>query len=274
MVHTPEKILTLLPLLDEQIADDLESETLDFKECPTETKLRELAKETAVCLGNASGGTVVFGVKERVRGCDKAITGLNFAPDLEALNATLYDSIDPKLPVQFEWLMYGGRRLLLMHVHPSMPPYTTTSGKGWMRVGKDCKPLTGSLLRQLREKAGLSDPTAKILPIDNPIKAISPAAVEILRREMKSIGSPVDLLACDDADLCGKLGFLKEGRLTMAGVLVAGRDELIAEHAPNHEWKYSRLRTDTDYETPPVSGRDCILVALDRSCFSWDSKTP
>ena len=92
MVHTPEKILTLLPLLDEQIADDLESETLDFKECPTETKLRELAKETAVCLGNASGGTVVFGVKERVRGCDKAIMGLDFAPDLEALNATLYDS--------------------------------------------------------------------------------------------------------------------------------------------------------------------------------------
>lgn len=274
MVYTPEKILSLLPLLDEQIADNLENENLDFKECPTEARLRDLAKEMAVCLGNASGGTVVFGVKERVRGCDKAIVGLDFAPDLEALNATLYDSIDPKLPVQFEWLMYGGRRLLLMHVHPSMPPYTTTSGKGWMRVGKDCKPLTGSLLRQLRERAGLSDPTAKILPIDNPIKAISPAAVEILRREMKDICSPTDLLACDDADLCGKLGFLKEGRLTMAGLLVAGRDELIAEHAPNHEWKYSRLRTDTDYETPPVSGRDCILVALDKIMLLLGQQNP
>ncbi|MCL5808485.1 MAG: putative DNA binding domain-containing protein [Deltaproteobacteria bacterium] len=274
MVYTPEKILSLLPLLDEQIADNLENENLDFKECPTEARLRDLAKEMAVCLGNSSGGTVVFGVKERVRGCDKAIVGLDFAPDLEALNATLYDSIDPKLPVQFEWLMHGGRRLLLMHVHPSMPPYTTTSGKGWMRFGKDCKPLTGSLLRQLREKAGLSDPTAKILPIDNPIKAISQAAVEILRREMKSIGSPADLLACDDTDLCGKLGFLKEGRLTMAGLLVAGRDEMIAEHAPNHEWKYSRLRTDTDYETPPVSGRDCILVALDKIMLLLGQQNP
>ena len=274
MVYAPEKILSLLPLLDEQIADDLENENLDFKECPTEVRLRDLAKEMAVCLGNASGGTVVFGVKERVRGCDRAIVGLDFAPDLEALNATLYDSIDPKLPVQFEWLMYGSRRLLLMHVHPSMPPYTTTSGKGWMRLGKDCKPLTGSLLRQLRERAGLSDPTAKILPIDNPLKAISPAAVEILRREMKSIGSPADLLACDDTDLCGKLGFLKEGRLTMAGLLVAGRDEFIAEHAPNHEWKYSRMRTDTDYETPPVSGRDCILVALDKIMLLLGQQNP
>ena len=31
MAHTSEKILSLLPLLDEQIADDLETETLDFK---------------------------------------------------------------------------------------------------------------------------------------------------------------------------------------------------------------------------------------------------
>lgn len=134
MAHTPENILSLLPLLDEQIAADLETETLDFKECPSETKLRELAKEMAICLGNASGGTVVFGVRERVLGCDKALVGIDFAPDLESLNATLYDSIDPKLPVQFEWLMYGPRRLLLMHVYPSMPPYTTTSGKGWMRI--------------------------------------------------------------------------------------------------------------------------------------------
>lgn len=64
MAHSPEKILSLLPLLEEQIADELETETLDFKECPNEAKLRELAKEMAICFGNASGGTVVFGVRE------------------------------------------------------------------------------------------------------------------------------------------------------------------------------------------------------------------
>lgn len=58
MAHTVENILSLLPLLDEQTADDLETEALDFKECPTETKLRELGKEMAICLGNASCGTV------------------------------------------------------------------------------------------------------------------------------------------------------------------------------------------------------------------------
>jgi hypothetical protein len=56
VAHTPEKILHMLPLLDEQIADDLEIESLDFKECPTESKLRELAKEMAICLRNGGAG--------------------------------------------------------------------------------------------------------------------------------------------------------------------------------------------------------------------------
>ncbi|MBI2353657.1 MAG: ATP-binding protein [Deltaproteobacteria bacterium] len=106
--------------------------------------MRELAKEMAICLGNASGGTVVFGVRERVLGCDKAIVGIDFAPDLEALNSTLYDSIDPKLPVQFEWLMYGPRRLLLMHVYPSMPPYTTTSRWAWT----ECSLASEAIIKQ------------------------------------------------------------------------------------------------------------------------------
>ena len=64
MAHSLEKILSLLTLLNEQIVDELETKTLDFKECPTEAELRELAKEMAICLGNASGGSIVFGVWE------------------------------------------------------------------------------------------------------------------------------------------------------------------------------------------------------------------
>jgi ATP-dependent DNA helicase RecG len=274
VIYNAAEILELLSKLDTQIADDLETETLDFKECPTEVKLKELAKESAICLGNVSGGTVVFGVKERVLGLDKAIVGIDFAPDLEALKATIYDSIDPKLPVQLEWLVFGSRRLLLMHVYPSMPPYTTTSGKGWIRVGKDCKPMTGSLLRQLREKVGLSDPTVLSIPVADPYKALSPAAIDILRRELKTMGAPADLLACNDADLSVKMGMVRDGKLTLGGLLVAGREEIIAVHAPNHEWKYSRMRTDTDFETPPVSGRDCILSALEKIMLLLGQQNP
>src|SRR5688572_2281895 len=114
VIHTAQEIAALLPRLDGHTADELESESLEFKTCPDERRLRELAVEGVICLGNASGGTIVFGVRDRVRGHDKAVVGIDFAPDLLTLQASLYDSIDPKLGVQFEWLDSGPRRLLLM----------------------------------------------------------------------------------------------------------------------------------------------------------------
>ncbi len=274
MVYTKGQITALLPSLETQRAQDLENETLDFKECATGEKLRELTRDMAICLGNASGGTVVFGVREKVIGCDQAISGIEFGPDMDALNASLYDSIDPKLTVQFEWLEFRSRRLLLMHVYPSTPPYTTTSGKGWVRVGKDCKPLTGSLLRQLRDKTGLNDPTSGVVPLDDLTKTLSSAALEILRRELKAMRVPSDLMDCSDFDLCSKLGIFKNGKLTFGGLVTAGSDDVIATYAPHHEWKYSRMRSDTEYETPPVSGRECILVALDKIMLLLGQQNP
>lgn len=264
MLHLPDEIGTLLPLLDEQTAEELESETLDFKECPSEEKLKELSREMAVCFGNTAGGTVVFGVADRVLGRERAVIGINFAPDLDAIKAFLYDAIDPKLPVQFEWLLDGSKRLLLMHVLPATPPYTTTSGRGWVRIGKDCKPLTGSLLQQVRESAGLTDPTRQPIALDTPLSGLSPAALEVLRREMRDVGAPADLLGYGDLELCQRLGIIRHDRLTLGGLLVAGREEVIAEQAPHHEWKYSRMRSDTDYEVAPVGGHECILLALEK----------
>lgn len=264
LTHSAQDIAALLPLLDEQTADSLESESLDFKECGNEKKLRELAQKMAVCFANTMGGTVVFGVCNSVVGRGRAVVGIDFAPDLDAIRAGLYDSIDPKLPVQFEWILDGARRLLLMHVQSINPPYTTTDGRGWMRIGKECKPLTGSLRHQVHERAGLADPTREFVPVSDPIAGISPAALELLRREMREAGVPEDQITRPDRELCTKLGMIRDGRLTLGGLLVVGREELLAEHAPNHEWKYSRMRSDVELDTLPVTGRESLLIALDK----------
>lgn len=186
----------------------------------------------------------------------------------------MYDKIDPKLSVEFEWMEENTRRLLLMHVPSTMPPYTSTSGKGWVRVGKECKPLTGSLLRQIREKAGLTDITSNIVVDISVNKAISGAAIEILRREMNQLNAPRDLLECSDEDLCEKLGICKDGKMTVGGLLTVGREEAIAQHVPLHEWKYSRMRSDTDYDTAPIGGRESILVAIDKITLLVNQNNP
>jgi len=264
MIYSQADIFQILDLLDEQNADSLESETLDFKECDTEEKLKAFAQEYAVCFGNASGGTVVFGVRDKPIGRSAAIVGIDFAPDLGDIQAFLYDTIDPKLPVKFDWMDVENRRLLLMHVISTTPPYTTTGGRGWIRVGKHCKPLVGSLLRQLQAGAGLSDLTREMFPLHEPMAAVSEAALDVLRREMRRFQAPEELLKLPAADLCTKLGILREGRLTLGGLLVVGREEALTEYVPSHEWRYSRMRSDTDYETQPASGRECILLALEK----------
>lgn len=50
----------------------------------------------------------------------------------------------------------------------------------------------------------------------------------------------------------------------MAGLLVADRKEKIARQAPSHDWKYSRMRTDIDYETQPVGGDACRPTGCSR----------
>jgi ATP-dependent DNA helicase RecG len=276
MLYRADQVLKMLPLLDEQIADDLESESLDFKECPDENRLRELAREMAVCfVNNGSGGTVVFGVKDRVKGRAHAVVGVDFAPDLDQLKRHLYDTIEPKLLVQFEWLSVDAVRLLLMYAEPTLPTiYTTSSGGAKIRVGKDCMPLTGSVRMQALEKLGAADITARIVPLDNPMTAVSPGALEILRREMLNLDVPRDLLAYPDAQLCEKLGVLREGQLTFAGLLLVGRPEAIAEHAPTYEWQYTRMRSDTDYDVPPLRGNESLVVALDKIMLAIGQSNP
>lgn len=264
MSHIAQEVQNLLSLLDEYTAEELESEMLDFKECTTEEKLKELARDMAVCLGNAAGGTVVFGVKDGVVGRNNAVVGINFAPDLSAVRSYLFNSIDPKLPVEFEWLVDGPHRLLLMHIVSYEPPYTTTSGRGSVRVGKDCMPLVGSLRRRIEEGAGRADLTRNEIRLRDPIDGLSPGALELLRREMRALGVPDDVINLPDRELCSTLGIIRNGKLTFGGLLVAGREDVIAEHVPNHEWKYGRMRSDVDYESVPAGGHESIVVALDR----------
>ena len=69
------QLLTLLDRLEHGIADDLESQFLDFKPWQGPKEDLKLACEYAVCFANASGGVVVFGIADKVRGRSHAIEG-------------------------------------------------------------------------------------------------------------------------------------------------------------------------------------------------------
>lgn len=265
MRNTAE-VAQLLDRLEQQPARDLESQDLDFKEW----KRRSLADavklvvEAVICMANGGGGTVVFGVSDKAVGRSRAILGVPPEIDVNRLKKAVYDGTDPKVTPVFDELRVpeGTGRVLVMQVHPGLPPYTDTSGRGTVRVGRDCMPLTGSLRGKIAVETGASDYSAEpVAPLVSGL--ISPTAMEQLRDAARRERAPEQLLGRGDAELLGGLGLVRNGQVTRAALLLAGTPAALREHAPAYTWTHLRMRTDTEY-TDRADGNDAISVALGR----------
>lgn len=256
----------LLDELNARPASELEDQDLDFKEWNQRSLADavELVVEMAICMANGGGGTIVFGVNDKAIGRAQAIVGVPAEVDVNRLKKAVYDKTDPKLTPVFEELPVpeGTGRLLVMQIYPGLPPYTDTSGRGKIRIGKDCQPLTGTLRRRVMVETGETDFTAGEIPGD-PASHLSATALEQLRAAARRERAPEELLNLSDLDLLGALGVMHNGCLTRAGVILAGKEATIRAHLPMYVWTHLRMQSDTQY-TDRMDGRDALPVALVR----------
>jgi len=155
---------------------------------------------------------------------------------------------DPHITPTFDWIEVpeGHGRILVMNIYPGMPPYTETNGSATIRVGKDCRPLTGSMRRELFAKTGVSDFTSNL--VDEYWKdCFSPVAMERVRMIMAEEHAPDTLIKMSDEDLLKSIGALKDGKLTFGGLLIVGNTQALSKYIPNHRWDFRRMISSTDY---------------------------
>lgn len=257
-------IPALLEELDYKIADDLEGQELDFKEWKKDS-YKEMIKvliKAVVSFANAGAGTVIVGVKERVKGREHALVGVPIDVDCLAVQRSIYDGTEPHITVKIDELEmeYGSRRLLVVQIFPGMPPYTSSDGTGWIRVGKQSMPLTGSKQREMMDSMGYHDVTAMTIR-ESLVDSLSPMAMECLREMMINEKAPEDLKQMSDQDLLQSIGALKEGKLTIAGLLMVGKNSLIEKYVPCHRWAFRKMLSDTEYSVR-AEGNSAIPVAL------------
>ncbi|WP_163558375.1 RNA-binding domain-containing protein [Halomonas sp. NO4] len=243
-------IEALLAELEHCIADDLEDQDLDFKQWDTKSRDKAVKKvvEMAICMANGGGGSVVFGVADRASGREQAVLGVPPEIDVNVLKRAVYDQTDPHITPVFEELHVpeGTGRVLIMQVHPGMPPHTDTKGGGTIRIGKDCQPLTGTQRRKIGVETGDTDYTAETLgPVDDAL--FSPVALEALRNLAQRERVPDELLRRSDRELLDTLGLIRKGQVTRAAILLAGTEEALREHVPGHLWTFLQMRSDTEY---------------------------
>lgn len=267
------EVRSLLVRLDEVEADELEGQDLDFKEWPADDRqaVRQ-AVDMAVCMANGGGGTVVLGVRDRVLGRAQALQGVPVSADPYQLKRDIYERTAPKITPEVLELNVpeGTGRLLIMQVHGGLSPYTTTAGAGTVRRGKACVPLTGDLRDRLMVERGESDITA--VPVSEPVEQLlSAAALERLRDLARQEQAPGDLLRKTDLDLLAALDVLRDGRLTKAGLLIAGNADAIARHLPNYGWTHERMKSATTY-VDRADGRETRELALPLALQALESR--
>ena len=249
-MRTVANIESLLKELHHCIADDLEDQDLDFKQWDQKSKQNAVKSvvRMAICMANGGGGTVVFGVADRIQGRDQAILGVPPEIDSNLLKKAVYDQTDPKITPVFEELAVaeGTGRLLIMQIYNGMPPYTDTAGRGTIRISKNCMPLTGTMRRKIGVETGETDYTAEpVARMDSAL--LSASALEALRNQARKESAPDDLLRLSDAELLSTLGLIRRGKLTRAALLLTGSETAIQEYLPGHNWTFLQMTSDTDY---------------------------
>lgn len=268
------EIQEILNKLDQTKACDFESETLEFKEWVERKKeLYQKITEYAVCFANQKGGTLVLGVHNKRIGRDRAIKGCSKYDILE-MKSRVYDATDPKITIDVEEMLVEdlGAMILLIHIPQGLGLHTTTDGTAKIRLGKDCKPLTGTMRQQRMIELGMLDYTAQVI---TKLKSEDLDTVEIdrLRNILHTNKSDSPLLRLGKDEFVRHLGLVRDNFPTMAGLLLAGRPEHLEKFIPTYEITYLRQKNEGTY----LRRRDYhggLIGALEDISLNIDSDNP
>ena len=259
-----DEIFAALDRLSGAVADDLESQHLEFKPWNNPKDEMRVAVEHAVCFANAEGGVIVFGVADKVRGRSEAIHGAK-GYDLDVWRRGIFDATRPHLPVEVAELLVpeGTQRLLLVRVQPgTSPPYGTAQGIFKQRIGKNCMPLDPASFQRGRIATGALDWSGQ--PAHGVrISDLDPVEMGRARAILRGKNPESELLQANDADFLKGLGGLRGGQVTHTGLLLFGQPEVIATHCPQAQVHYVHQPSDTAASRND-QWRVGLLLALER----------
>lgn len=245
----------LRQVYDGNIADSVESETLDFKRDPQtvtgrgaprnpQARLVEELVDAVVCFANARGGRIILGVDDKTAG-PEAFTGTRADPAL--LRNRIYGNTRPQLTVPVEEVEFGGSRLLVITVPEGLDLITDGKGKALARSGTSCQPLTEDARRALAHERRNPDLSAR--PSERSSDEVLPAAMQQART---LLGQLVDLrnqmADLDDASLLRALNVVdRDDRLLIAGEVLFCKPEqdmldILSRPAAGSEPSVRRLR--------------------------------
>lgn len=232
-------ILRLLDALEQQVADDLESQFLDFKPWQGPKEDLRVACEYAACFANAYGGVVIFGVADKQQGRAQAIHGAA-GYDLDVFRKGIYNGTSPGIDAEvFEVdVPEGTGKLLVMRVSEGrQKPYGTSGGMFKNRIGKNCMPLDPMAFQHAQIATAAVD-WSGAPALGMGIDALDLLQIERARQILRSKNPSSGLIELDTVPFLEGLEAMRGGQVTHAGMLLFARREVLARHCPQAQFHY------------------------------------
>lgn len=232
-------IQALLDQLENCIADDLESQFLDFKPWHGPKEDLKVASEYAACFANGSGGVVVFGVSDKVRGRAQAIQGAkNY--DIDVFRRGIFDGTRPGIDAEVEEISVpeGTGKLLVVRVAEGAgKPYGTAAGLFKQRVGKNCMPLDPAVFQRAQISTAAVDWSgAPAMGVS--LNDLDPLQIERARQTLRSKAPSSGLNELPDQAFLQGLEAVRSGQVTHTGMLLFARREVLAQRCPQAQFHY------------------------------------
>lgn len=199
-------------------ADELEHQQLDFKvQGRSRSDTADDLAEAAACFANASGGTVIVGVADKVRGA-----GAFVGTDLETsfVRRRIFEKTQPNLDVVVREITFGGKRILAVEVQEGLDVYVANGKAAKRRLETSCMPLSGTdLMRLSDERRGTDWSRAPSSRLASDIDETALLHLRTLLR--RSRHAPDESGNANTADLLTMLNLADAaGSLTRAGELL------------------------------------------------------
>ena len=252
-----------------------------FLELKVKLSNSEKIAQEIVALANTGGGVIIFGVNDQLR-----IEGVDDPESVqEELVRICREDIEPALIPFIDRISFdNGRRIVALDIEGKRRPYRTQDGRFYLRIGAEKREATSDELAALIDEArpfGYEN----LAVIGATTADIDEAHLWSFLREFegdafdKANGYPTkDVL---ERDLLLATQHAGDVAPTVAGMLLFGQDDRVAQLLPRSGVTISRFAGDTlqspVVERATVNGNllaqyEALLRFVARYCDLWDSR--
>jgi ATP-dependent DNA helicase RecG len=214
-----------------------------FLELKVKLSNPERIAQGIVALANTAGGTIIFGVSDQLR-----VEGVVNSESVQAelVRICREEIVPPLVPLIDVIAFDNGRRLVVLDIEGKRRPYRTRDGRFYIRIGAEKREISrdelSAWLDELRPLAYENIPLESIKETDFDDALLWSFADAFDTDSLgKNLYQTADFLK---KDLLLAIGGAEEFLPTLAGVLLFGKNEKIAEVVPRAKVRVARYSGD------------------------------